>query len=79
MFHIQLVTDALLSTPGSKTYITKSFIKHGDEMPAPECLCSMYRSPEIPCCEADFAAQAGISHPSSMSAKRGLLYSEILG
>lgn len=69
MFHVQLVTDALLSTPGSKTYITKSCIKHRDEMPAPECLCSMYGSPEVPCCKADFAVQARISHPSFMSAK----------
>lgn len=63
---------------GQRLVTAKSFIKHRDVSPAPESLCSVCRSPEILSCEANFAVQAGVSHPSSVSAKWGLLYSEII-
>lgn len=75
-FHIQLVTDALLPTLGSRAYHNRELYK---TQKWDECLWSVYWSPEILCCEVRFAVQAGVSHPSSVSAKWGLLCSEIPG
>lgn len=75
-FRVQLVTDALLPTLGSRAYHSKELYK---TQKRDECLWSAYRSAEILCCEASFAVQAGVGHPSSVSAKWGLLCSEILG
>lgn len=63
---------------GQRLVTEKSFVKHRGVSPALESSCSVSRSPEILSCEANFAVQAGVSHPSSVSAKWGLLYSEII-